>query len=326
MGIKITGTGYYVPERVLTNSDLEGMVETSDEWIVTRTGIRERHIAGEGTITSDLAVGAAERAIESAGIRREDIDLVIVSTMTPDMATPSTAVFVQRKLGLRPCMCFDIEAACTGLLYGLDIVHAMLTSGKHRNALLIGAERMSSVMNWQDRTTCVLFGDAASAVVVQSGPGWDGDFYQMSEVCANGEGADVLQIPGFGTACPPTPENIAGHMNSVKMNGQKTFQMAIAAMSGACQRVLDAAGVGVDSLRWVIPHQANDRIISAVSTRLGLGERVYRNVDRFGNTSSASIGICLDELNRSGRLERGDLVLLTAFGAGMTWAAQLIRW
>ena len=166
MGIKITGTGYYVPERILTNSDLEGMVETSDEWIVTRTGIRERHIAGEGTITSDLAARAGERAIESAGIRREDIDLLIVSTMTPDMATPSTAAFVQRKLGLRPCMCLDIEAACTGLLYGLDIVHAMLASGQRRTALLIGAERMSSVTNWQDRTPCVLFGDGAGAVVV----------------------------------------------------------------------------------------------------------------------------------------------------------------
>ena len=326
MGFRIAGTGHYVPYRILTNADLEKMVETSDEWIVTRTGIRERHIAGPDTATSDLAAEAGRRALQNAGIAPEDVDLVIVSTITPDMPTPSTATVVQRKLGIPPCMCFDVEAACTGLLYGLDIAHALLSSGQRRTALLIGGDKLSSVTNWTDRSTCVLFGDAASSLVLQADPAFDDDFYVGAEVGADGRDADFLKIPGFGSACPPTAEGVAQHLNSITMNGPKTYQMAVTAMSQACRKVLEKTGVGVDQIRWAIPHQANDRIISAVAARLGISERIYRNVSRFGNTSSASIGICLDELNRSGQLRKGDLILTAAFGAGLTWAAELLRW
>ena len=326
MGFRIAGTGHYVPDRILTNADLEKMVETSDEWIVTRTGIRERHIAGPDTATSDLAAEAGRRALQNAEIAPEDVDLVIVSTITPDMPTPSTATVVQRKLGIPPCMCFDVEAACTGLLYGLDIAHALLSSGQRRTALLIGGDKLSSVTNWTDRSTCVLFGDAASSLVLQADPAFDDDFYVGAEVGADGRDADFLKIPGFGSACPPTAEGVAQHLNSITMNGPKTYQMAVTAMSQACRKVLEKTGVGVDQIRWAIPHQANDRIISAVAARLGISERIYRNVSRFGNTSSASIGICLDELNRSGQLQKGDLILTAAFGAGLTWAAELLRW
>ena len=326
MGFRIAGTGHYVPDRILTNADLEKMVETSDEWIVTRTGIRERHIAGPDTATSDLAAEAGRRALQNAGIAPEDVDLVIVSTITPDMPTPSTATVVQRKLGIPPCMCFDVEAACTGLLYGLDIAHALLSSGQRRTALLIGGDKLSSVTNWTDRSTCVLFGDAASSLVLQADPAFDDDFYVGAEVGADGRDADFLKIPGFGSACPPTAEGVAQHLNSITMNGPKTYQMAVTAMSQACRKVLEKTGVGVDQIRWAIPHQANDRIISAVAARLGISERIYRNVSRFGNTSWASIGICLDELNRSGQLQKGDLILTAAFGAGLTWAAELLRW
>ncbi len=326
MGIVIKGTGCYVPERVLTNSDLEKMVDTSDEWIVSRTGIRERHIAGPETATSDLAAQAGLRAILSAGITPEEIDLVIVSTVTPDMPTPPTATIVQRKLGIPPCMCFDIEAACTGLLYGIDLVHGMLASGHRKTALLIGGDKLSGVVNWTDRSTCVLFGDAASALVIQVDPAAGEDFYVAGEISADGRNAEFLKIPGFGSACPPTQEGIVQHLNSITMNGPKTYQMAVSAMSSACRKVLDRTGVTPEDIRWAIPHQANDRIISSVAERLGISERIYRNVARFGNTSSASIGICLDELNRSGQLKRGDLVLTAAFGAGLTWAAELIRW
>jgi len=326
MGFRITGTGHCVPDRILTNADLEKMVETSDEWIVTRTGIRERHIAGPDVATSDLAAEAGRRALENAGITPNDVDLVIVSTITPDMPTPSTATVVQRKLGIPPCMCFDVEAACTGLLYGIDIAHALLVSGQRKTALLVGGDKLSCVTNWTDRSTCVLFGDAASALVLQSDPSIEGDFYVGAEVGADGRDAEFLKIPGFGSACPPTAEGVAQHLNCITMNGPKTYQMAVTSMSQACKRVLEKTGVRADQIRWAIPHQANDRIIGAVAARLGISESIYRNVSRFGNTSSASIGICLDELNRSGRLKKGDLILTAAFGAGLTWAAELLRW
>lgn len=325
MSIRIIGTGRYVPEKILTNSDLEKMVDTSDEWIVSRTGIRERHIADAETATSDLAVQAGRAALESACLASGDIDLIIVSTLTGDMPTPSTATIVQRKMGLPPCMCFDISAACTGLLYGIDIVHALLAARHCRTALLIGADKLSGVTNWGDRSTCVLFGDGASALVIQRDDCGSDDFYLASEVCADGNDADFLKIPGFGSACPATPEGIAQHLNTITMNGPKTYQKAVTAMSGACKRVLAKAGISAEELHWAIPHQANDRIITAVAERLGIRENIYRCVARYGNTSSASIGICLDELNRKGELHRGDLILTAAFGAGLTWAAQLLR-
>ena len=328
MGIVIAGTGHFLPDRILTNQDLEKMVDTSDEWIVTRTGIRERHIAEPETATSDLAVGAGRNALENAGLSPEDLDLIVVSSITPDQPTPSTATIVQNKLGAAAtkCMCFDVSAACAGLLYGLNLAHALLASGERKTALVIGADKLSCVTNWKDRSTCVLFGDAASALIVRVDPAADFDCLVGSEIGADGRFGDILQIPGFGSACPATPESLAACRNSVVMNGPKTFQQAVLAMTTACRNVLDKTGVKPEQIRWVIPHQANDRIISSVAEHLNMPDRVYRNVERCGNTSSASIGICLDELNRSGRLNRGDYVLAASFGAGLTWAAEVIRW
>jgi len=326
VSIRILGTGHYVPEKILTNFDLEKMVDTTDEWIVSRTGIRERHIADAGTATSDLAAAAGRAALESANLTPKDIDLVVVSTLTPDMPTPSTSTIVQRKLGIPPCMCFDIAAACTGLLYGIDVVHAMLAAHQRKCALLIGADKLSGVTNWTDRSTCVLFGDGASALVICRDNEKDDDFYIASEISADGNDADFLKIPGFGSACPASAEGIAQHLNTITMNGPKTYQKAVTAMSSSCKRVLEKTGVSASQLRWAIPHQANDRIISAVAERLGISDNIYRSVARYGNTSSASIGICLDELNKNGKLHRGDLILTAAFGAGLTWAAQLLRW
>ena len=305
MGIVIKGTGMYVPDRILTNADLEKMVETSDEWITTRTGIKQRHIADKGVATSDLAYEAAKRALDMAGVSPEELDLITVATVTPDKMFPNTAALVQRKLGAKACPCFDIEAACSGLLYSLEVGHSIMTAHKnYKKALVIGGEKLSSIVDWTDRSTCVLFGDGA-----------DGNY------------GDILHLPAGGSAMPASHESVDGKLHFIKMGGQETFKLAVTNMSNACKEVLANAGIAPDQVSWVIPHQANHRIISAVAQRLTVPEdRVYVNIMRYGNTSSASIGICLDELNRAGKLKRGDYVLLTAFGGGLTWGAQLIRW
>lgn len=328
MGIRIIGTGRYTPERLLTNADLEKMVDTSDEWIVSRTGIKERHIARPDETTSDMAANAARAALELAGISADSLDLIIVSTVTPDMAFPNTATIVQKKIGAKPCVCFDIEAACSGLLYGLNTAYGMMASPlKYKRALVIGAEKLSSITDWSDRSTCVLFGDAAAAVVLENdGNPETPDFYADGFVSADGNFGDVLLMPAGGSAMPASHETVENHLHFIKMGGPKTFQLAVHSMVDACRTLLDRASVPKDKIRWVIPHQANWRIISAVASRLDMPERVYQNVDRYGNTSSASIGICLDELNRSGQLEKDDYALVVSFGAGLTWAALLLRW
>ena len=328
MGIRIIGTGRYTPERLLTNADLEKMVDTSDEWIVSRTGIKERHIARPDETTSDMAANAARAALELAGISADSLDLIIVSTVTPDMAFPNTATIVQKKIGAKPCVCFDIEAACSGLLYGLNTAYGMMASPlKYKRALVIGAEKLSSITDWSDRSTCVLFGDAAAAVVLENdGNPETPDFYADGFVSADGNFGDVLLMPAGGSAMPASHETVENHLHFIKMGGPKTFQLAVHSMVDACRTLIDRASVPKDKIRWVIPHQANWRIISAVASRLDMPERVYQNVDRYGNTSSASIGICLDELNRSGQLEKDDYALVVSFGAGLTWAALLLRW
>ena len=328
MGIRIIGTGRYTPERLLTNADLEKMVDTSDEWIVTRTGIKERYIARPDETTSDMAAKAAEAALELAGIKADTLDLIIVSTVTPDMPFPNTATIVQKKIGAAPCVCFDIEAACSGLLYGLNTAYGMMASPlQYKRALVIGAEKLSSIVDWTDRSTCVLFGDAAAAVILENdGNPETPDFYADGVVAADGNYGDVLQMPAGGSAMPASHESVDNHLHCIKMGGPKTFQLAVHAMVEACRTLVDRATIPLEKIRWVIPHQANWRIISAVASRLDMPEKVYQNVERYGNTSSASIGICLDELNREGKIKKGDLILAASFGAGLTWAAMIIRW
>ena len=327
MGIGIKGTGRYIPEKLLTNFDLEKMVDTSDEWIVTRTGISERHISEPGMTSSDMGVLAARAALDNAGIAPEELDLVIVSTASPDYSFPCTAALVQHKLGAK-CPGFDISAACSGLLYALHNAYGFMASPlAFRRVLVVGAEKMSMLVDWTDRSTCVLFGDAAAAVVLENdGDPATPDFFVSGVLGADGSYADILQLPAGGSARPTSEETVRNKMHYLKMGGPKTFHLAVLAMTSACREVLKKSGVSPDQIAWAVPHQANRRIIDAVAERLDMKDKVYLNVDRYGNTSSASIGICLDELNRDGKLKTGDLVLAASFGAGLTWASMLIRW
>lgn len=323
--VSITGVGSCVPERILSNGDLERMVETSDEWITTRTGIRERRIAADGQATSDLATEAARRALADAGVRPEDVDLIIVATVTPDMPFPSTACLVQHRLGATRAAAFDIEAACSGFVYALDIASHFVASHTYNTVLVIGAEKMSSVVDWTDRNTCVLFGDGAGAAVLQNRPSAHG----LLTTCLGSDGgkASLLELPAGGSACPPTAETVAARRHFLRMDGKETFKNAVTAMVTAANQALERCGLGIGDIRCVIPHQANQRILSAVAERLGARpDQVFSNVEKYGNTSAASVGIALDEAVKSGRIQRGDLVLLVVFGAGLTWGAAVIEW
>lgn len=329
MSVKIIGTGSYVPERILTNDDLSEMVDTSDEWISTRTGIKERHIAADDQATSDLALGAAKNALAAANVRPAELDLIIVATVTPDKAFPSTACILQHKLGAGKCACFDLEAACSGLLYSLELADAMLkTRPAFSTALVIGAEKLTSLVDWEDRGTCVLFGDGAGALVLRGDDAPDSENSLISgNLGADGDHKDILQVPAGGSAMPITAENLEQRAHYMKMEGQEVFKLAVNAMVKSCKDALADAGMNTSQVRWLIPHQANLRILKMVGNRLKIPvERIYINVDRFGNTSAASIGIALDELVRSGDVQKGDHLLLTAFGGGLTWGSLLIRW
>ncbi|MFV1995545.1 MAG: beta-ketoacyl-ACP synthase III [Verrucomicrobiales bacterium] len=325
----ITGTGSYLPERILTNAELEKMVDTSDEWITSRTGIKERRIAAEGQATSDLATRAAVKAMEQAGVSAEEIDLIIVATVSPDTFFPSTACFVQRNLGAANAVCFDISAACSGFLYALQVSRHFINSGTRGVALVIGAEKLSSMVDWGDRNTCVLFGDGAGAAIVRRD---DNASNRSRRILANvmasdGNQTDILVVPGGGSACPITPENVARHLNSISMEGREVYKSAVKAMRDAAEKVLERAGLTIDDIAMVIPHQANRRIIEAITDRLGVpAEKTFVNLDRYGNTSAAAVAIALDEANRTGAIKKGDKVLLVAFGAGLTWAATVIEW
>ena len=323
----ILGTGSYAPERVVTNDDLAHMVDTSDEWIRTRTGIRERRIAAPTETTSDMAVHAARHALADAGVAAQDIDLVIVATLTPDMPMPATACLVQPKLGVpTTAACFDLAAACSGFIYALDTACAMVASGRYQRALVIGAEKLSAVIDWQDRTTCVLFGDGAGAVVI--GPSEQPDCGLLgTKLGTFGDGADLLTISHGGSLFPSTPESIVARNHCIRMKGKEVFKLAVRAMDETARDILEQHHVRADQISLVIPHQANLRIIEAISEYLELPmERFFVNVDRYGNTSAASIPIALDEARRAGRIKPGDLTLLVAFGAGLTYGSALIRW
>jgi 3-oxoacyl-[acyl-carrier-protein] synthase-3 len=321
----IIGIGSYVPSRVLTNHDLEKMVATSDEWITTRTGIRERRIADGNESTSDLGAQAARRALKAAGVSPEQVDLIIVATCTPDMPFPATACLVQQKIGAHRAAAFDLEAACSGFLYGLAVGRQFIMTRAFETVLVIGAEKLSTITNWRDRNTCVLFGDGAGAAVLQHRPQSHGLLTVV--LGADGGKADLLKVPAGGSRCPASIESVQSGKHFLHMEGRETFKYAVQAMSSAALEALERCGLDVSQIRCIIPHQANRRIIDAVAERLGAQtEQVFVNLDRYGNTSAASVAIALDEAVRSGRIRRGDLALLVAFGAGFTWAAAVIEW
>jgi len=312
MGIKIASTGSYLPDRVLTNFELERMVETSDEWITTRTGIRERRIS-EGETTSDMATEAALKALENSS--PEDVELIVVATATPDAFFPSTACKVQAKIENKKAVAFDVSAACTGFIYGLYVADSIMRSKGVDRALVIGAERFSKIVNWEDRTTCILFGDGAGAVYLQSS---DEEGILAFDLGADGSYGELLAAPSVGSNEEPP--------HYVRMKGNEVFKVAVRTMVDSAKRVLEKAGLTPDDVSLLIPHQANLRIINAIAQRLELPEeKIFVNLDRYGNTSAASIPIALDEAIRSGRLKRGDVALLVAFGGGFTWGSCLIK-
>lgn len=323
--VSIIGTGSYVPERILTNEELAKSVETNNEWIVTRTGIKERRIAAEGEYTSDLAAKAAKAALENAGLTAEEIDLIIVATVTPDMFFPSTACFVQTKIGAKNAACFDVSAACAGFLYALEIAQQFITSHTYDTILVIGAEKLSSIVDWQDRNTCVLFGDGAGAAILQHRSGGHGVI--STYMASDGGLSDILYIPGGGSRFPINKDNADQRLNCIKMNGKETYKHAVTSMLDAAQKALAESNLKAENLACIIPHQANLRIIEAIAHRLNLPlDRFMVNLDRYGNTSAAAVAIALDEANRTGRMKVGDYVLLVVFGGGLTWASSVIQW
>ncbi len=323
--VTIIGTGSYVPERILTNADLEKMVDTTDEWIVSRSGIRERHIARADEVTSDMAAEASRRALAQAGVAAEEVDLIIVATITPDMVFPSTACFVQDLIGARKATCFDLEAACSGFLYAMHVATQFIKTGAAKTALVIGAEKLSTVTDWQDRATCVLFGDGAGAVVLRACEGSQG--FLATVTGSDGSLADLLKIPGGGSRHPASLETIEKRMHYMQMVGKEVFKNAVRNMGEAARNALEQSGLTMDDVALVVPHQANMRIVEAIRERLGVGpEKFYVNLDRMGNMSAASIPVALDEAVRGGKVKRGDVVVLVAFGGGFTWGATVVRW
>jgi 3-oxoacyl-[acyl-carrier-protein] synthase-3 len=324
---RITGTGSSLPEKILTNQDLERLVDTSDEWITTRTGIKQRRIASEGQFTSTFAIEASRRAMDMAGISAEELDLIILGTVTPDFPFPATACIVQHELGAVNAAAFDLSAACSGFIYGLSIADKYIRTGEAKKVLIIGAEVLSRVVDWTDRNTCILFGDGSGAAIVEAVEGDTG--LLSSHIFSNGSYWNTLYQPGCGNRNPAADQQtIDNRLFFIKMDGNDVFKHAVRAMEEAACTALNANGMTPADVSLLIPHQANRRIIDATAKRLGITqeERVFINLHNYGNTSSASIPICLDEANRSGRLKSGDIVLLDAFGGGFTYGSALMRW
>lgn len=320
--VRILGTGHAVPEKILTNADLEKLVDTSDQWIVERTGIRTRHIAEPGSGVAQLATAAARRALADAGLEPGRIDLIIVGTVSGDYKFPATACLVQEQLGIENAAAFDVSAACSGFLYSLRLAESLIRTGDFRHALVIGGEVLTSMVDWSDRNTCTLFGDGAGAAVI--GPSQDARGILAMHLASDGRHSSLLINPGCGSANPPRPDNL--HLHSIRMEGREVFRHAVAAMSEGLGKVLEKSAIQLADIDLLIPHQANLRIIQAVGKKVGIAEeKVYVNVDRFGNTSAASIPIAIDEARRNGRIAPGQLVAAVTFGAGFTWAAGLIR-
>jgi 3-oxoacyl-[acyl-carrier-protein] synthase-3 len=321
----IISTGAYLPSRVLTNKDLEHMVDTTDEWIMSRTGIRERRIAAADEFTSDMGAKAAQQALELGGINPQAIDLIIVATCTGDTVFPSTACYIQNKIGATRAAAFDIQAACSGFLYALVTADQFIAAGVYKTVLVIGAEKLSSIVNWKDRNTCVLFGDGAGAVVLQHREGSRG--LLAFDLGADGAQTSILSIPAGGCRLPITPEVLDQRLQFLQMSGKEVFKYAVNAMNRSAEECLEKAGVKPDQVRWFIPHQANFRIVDAVAQRMNVGmEHFVMNLDRYGNTSAACMPIALHETNMAGKLDRGDLVLMVSFGGGLTWASTVLEW
>ncbi len=323
---RILGTGGYAPEKVLNNHDLEKLVATSDSWITERTGIRERRIAAPGELTSDMAVKACVRALEMAHTRAEEVEMIVVGTISPDMPMPSCASFLQHKLGAKNAFAFDVSAACAGSLYALSIADQYVQTGKVKRALVVGVELLSRLIDWTDRNTCVLFGDAAGAMVV--GPSDDENRGVLSiHQHTDGSVAETLCIPGGGSKYPQSEEVLEKKLNKVAMQGREVYRYAVRALPEAVLEALAANGMSTDSVDHIIAHQANLRIIESVMERLGIPiEKCWLNIARYGNTSSASLPITLDEANRAGRLQPGDIIVMMAIGAGMAWGSAVVRW
>jgi len=321
----IMSVGSYVPDRILTNADLEKMVDTTNEWIVTRTGIKERRIAAQHQATSDLAANAARVAMERARISPAEIDLIILATITPDMPFPSTACLVQEKIGAHAAAAFDIQAACSGFIYALEIGQQFIMSRTYDTVLVIGAEKLSSIINWTDRNTCVLFGDGAGAAILRNRP----DAHGLLTACMGADGgrAGLLCMPGGGSAFPPTQETVAAGLHYLRMDGKETYKNAVTAMQTAAEEALRRCELDISQIQCIIPHQANRRIIDSLAERLGAKpEQLFVNLEKHGNTSAASVAIALDEAVQTKRIQRGDLVLMIVFGAGLTWGAAVIEW
>ena len=327
--VVILGTGSYVPAKVVTNNDMAKIVDTSDEWIRTRSGIGQRRFAAENESNSDMACVAAQRAIDAAKIKLEAIDLIIVATMTPDMPFPSTACLVQSKLKLPSVTAFDIQAACSGFVYAINVANSMLCSGGFKNALVIGSEKMSSILDFQDRSTCVLFGDGAGAVVLSTQKINKSRPVGILGGLEGSDGSDpsLLHQPAGGSSIPASIASINNRQHYVKMNGKEIFKLAVRTMGQASTDIVEQLGYKSDDLDIVIPHQANMRIIESLAKRLNISlEKFYNNLEHYGNTSAASVPIALDEAVRNGNVQSGNLILLVAFGAGLTWASTLIKW
>jgi 3-oxoacyl-[acyl-carrier-protein] synthase-3 len=323
--VSIIGTGSYLPERILTNRELEKIVETSDEWIRTRTGIGERRIAAPEEATSDMATNAALAAMSQAGVSAEQIDLIIVATVTPDMFFPATACWVQKKLGAIRAACFDVSAACSGFIYAMEIAQQFISNHVYNTVLIIGADKLSSIVDWSDRNTCVLFGDGAGAAILRNRGASHGVI--ATHMGSDGEFTDILFMPGGGSRCPITSANVDQKLNTIKMLGKETYKQAVTAMSDAADRALESAGLKYEDIACVIPHQANMRIIEAIAHRMSLPvDKFYVNLEKYGNTSAAAVAIALDEAHRNGRFKIGDYILLVVFGGGLTWASSVIQW
>ncbi len=322
---RIVATGSYVPANIVTNHDLEKIVDTSDEWIVERTGIKERRVVNGDQATSDLAFEAASIALKKAHLRPKDIDLIIVATITADMAFPSTACILQDRLGAKNAAAFDVNAACSGFIYGLHIANGLIRSATHSRVLVVGAEVLSKVTDWQDRSTCILFGDGAGAVILEATKEKRG--LCSTHISSDGSLGDLISLPGGGSRYPCSKETILKRLTYIKMKGNETFKVAVRTLEELVTKTLADNGLEPSQLSLLIPHQANIRIIQATAKRLGMPpEKVFVNIDKYGNTSAASVPIALDEAAQTGRIQDGDYILLEAFGGGLTWASSLIRW